>query len=189
LQCTYDVVGFLCRVLSQRWRHIILHHRGVEVASSAMILGKCSISKGVSIGANTIVRSSELDGRGTLSIGANALTQECDLITAQHDIDSPQYETQYGPVAVGDYAILYKRCIVLPGRTIGYGAVVATGAVVTKDVPDMAIVGGNPAHILRYRKCVHSDADLRRIVGSALARLERLLKCGSLRGGHNNRCL
>jgi virginiamycin A acetyltransferase len=39
----------------------------------------------------------------------------------------------------------------MPGVHIGDGAIIATGAVVTKDVPPYAIVGGNPAEVLRYR--------------------------------------
>lgn len=41
--------------------------------------------------------------------------------------------------------------MIMPGVTIGEGAVVAAGAVVTKDVPPYAVVGGNPAKILKYR--------------------------------------
>ena len=44
------------------------------------------------------------------------------------------------------------RAIVLPGcRRIGHGAIIGAGSVVTKDVPDYAIMGGNPAKVLRYR--------------------------------------
>ena len=44
------------------------------------------------------------------------------------------------------------NAIILKGVTIGYGAVVGAGTVVTKDVPSYAIVGGNPARIIRFRK-------------------------------------
>ncbi len=46
---------------------------------------------------------------------------------------------------IGDYAWLGPRCIILPGITVGEGAVVAAGAVVTKDVEPYVVVGGIPA--------------------------------------------
>jgi acetyltransferase-like isoleucine patch superfamily enzyme len=54
-------------------------------------------------------------------------------------------------VAIGDRAWLSFRCTVLPGVTIGEGAVVAAGAVVTNDVPSYAIVAGVPAHVTGER--------------------------------------
>lgn len=55
------------------------------------------------------------------------------------------------PVTIGHDVWIGHGAIVLAGRNIGTGAVVAGGAVVTKDVPDYAIVAGNPAKIVRYR--------------------------------------
>lgn len=55
-------------------------------------------------------------------------------------------------VAIGDYAWICCRSIILPGITIGEGAVVASGAIVTKDVPPYTIVGGTPAKIIGYRE-------------------------------------
>eukprot|EP01037_Dinobryon_pediforme_P015236 gene15236-15382_t len=55
------------------------------------------------------------------------------------------------PVTIGHDVWIGHGAIILPGRTIGTGAVVAAGAVVTKDVPDYAIVVGNPARVLRGR--------------------------------------
>jgi len=54
-------------------------------------------------------------------------------------------------VTIADDVWIGTRAIILPGRKIGKGAIVGAGAVVTKDVPDYAIVGGNPARIIRYR--------------------------------------
>ncbi len=59
--------------------------------------------------------------------------------------------TSKGPIIIGDDVWIGMNAIVLSGVTIGQGAVVAAGSVVTHDVPAYAIVGGNPAKIIKYR--------------------------------------
>jgi acetyltransferase-like isoleucine patch superfamily enzyme len=54
-----------------------------------------------------------------------------------------------GPIIIGDYAWICSRSIILKNVTIGRGAVVSSGAVVTKDVPELAVVAGNPARVVR----------------------------------------
>ena len=56
-----------------------------------------------------------------------------------------------GPVTINDNVWVGAKATIIPGVTIGEGAVIAMGAVVTKDVPPCAVVGGNPAKILKYR--------------------------------------
>ena len=55
------------------------------------------------------------------------------------------------PVTIGNGVWIGIRCLILDGVTIGDGAIVAAGAVVTKDVPPFAVVGGVPAKVLKYR--------------------------------------
>ncbi len=56
--------------------------------------------------------------------------------------------TRMAPIVVEDEAFISPRAIVLKGVTIGQGAVVGAGAIVTKDVPPGAIVAGNPARVV-----------------------------------------
>jgi acetyltransferase-like isoleucine patch superfamily enzyme len=81
-----------------------------------------------------------------------ALGQEVMIITGTHDTSDPACRSGAivaAPVRVGPGAWLGARCVILPGVTIGEGAVVAAGAVVTQDVPPHTIAGGVPAKVLR----------------------------------------
>lgn len=95
----------------------------------------------------TINKDVLLDGRGgKLIIGSSVdIAQECNIWTLQHDYNDPDYKAVGADVIIKDYVWLASRVTVLPGVTIGKGAVIATGAVVTKDVPPFAIMGGIPA--------------------------------------------
>ena len=67
-------------------------------------------------------------------------------------LNSVRYESiSKGNIEVGDDVWFGQKTTVLSGVKIGQGAIIATGAVVTKDVPPYAIVGGVPAKIIKYR--------------------------------------
>lgn len=95
-----------------------------------------------------------LDGRGgKIIIGSNVdIAQDVHIWTLEHDYNSPDYHTKGGDIIIEDYVWIASRATILPGVHIGRGAVIATGAVVTKDVPPLAIVGGVPARIINTRK-------------------------------------
>lgn len=60
-------------------------------------------------------------------------------------------------VSIGDFVWMGTDASIIGNVTIGNGAIIAYGAVVVKDVPPMAIVGGNPAKIIKYRDSKHFD--------------------------------
>lgn len=108
----------------------------------------------ISIGSySNINKKTLLDGRGgSLTIGNCVdIAQEVNIWTLEHDYNDPNYKAKGGDVLIEDYAWIASRATILPGVKVGKGAVVATGAVVTKDVPSMAIVGGVPAKIIGKR--------------------------------------
>lgn len=74
------------------------------------------------------------------------------IYTATHPLDPEERRTnaEYGkPVTIGDNVWIGGRAVVNPGVKIGNDAVIASGAVVTKDVPGRVVVGGNPAKIIK----------------------------------------
>ena len=82
--------------------------------------------------------------RSTVSRGAF-------VCCASHDITSSNMELTHAPITIGHDAWVAGRAIIMPGVVIGDGAIIAAGAVVTKDVEPWTVVGGNPAKFLKKR--------------------------------------
>ena len=90
------------------------------------------------------------------------------VLTRNHNYDSNDlefipYDQKYieKPVVIGEYCWIGARVTILPGVKIGKGVVVADCSVITKDIPDYAVVGGNPARIIKYRNKEKFDELLR----------------------------
>lgn len=107
----------------------------------------------ISIGDNCVInREIYLDGRVGVVIGnnVNVSFQTC-ILSLQHDHNDPAFPAVGGVVTICDHAWIGARVIVLPGVTIGEGAVVAAGSVVTRDVGAYEVVGGTPAKKISER--------------------------------------
>lgn len=115
------------------------------------------ISRSIQIGDNSGIGSRSIIGRGT-NIGCNVMMgPECYIYTRNHAFDridipmNQQGASDFHPVNIGNDVWIGARVTILPGVKIGNGAIIGAGSVVTKDVPDFAIVGGNPARVIKYR--------------------------------------
>jgi len=105
------------------------------------------------IGSHTnIGRHVHLDARGYLSIGDNVnISDEAAVWTAEHDIQSPNFVMTRARVTIENRVWVGFRSIVLPGVTLGEGCIVASGSIVTKDVPPFSVVAGVPARVIGKR--------------------------------------
>lgn len=115
------------------------------------------LSKRVTLGDYVNFNGGQITGGGKVSIGNFFHSGENLLIlTANHrydDAESIPYDSVRitKDVVIKDFVWLGTNVTILPGVTIEEGAIVAAGAVVAKDVPYCAIVGGNPARVLKSR--------------------------------------
>ncbi|MCJ7740900.1 acyltransferase [Candidatus Microgenomates bacterium] len=108
----------------------------------------------ITLGTDTIVGDHVfLDGRAKLTIGSHVdIASSVMIYNSQHEIDSDDFHATYEPVVIEDYVFIGPRVIILPGVTIGRGAVGAAGAVVTKNISPFAVVAGIPAQAIGERK-------------------------------------
>lgn len=134
-----------------------------------------NLPSGVEIGHNTIIGNDAfLDGRFKRKIGDKSFSRyvndffnpkerplkignnvsiagEVRIYTMEHDIDDPHFAEIGAPVVIDDYVVIGTRVTILPGVHIGKGAVIASGAVVTKDVEPYSVMGGVPAKEIKKR--------------------------------------
>jgi acetyltransferase-like isoleucine patch superfamily enzyme len=108
----------------------------------------------ISMGKDTIIGDHVfLDGRDKLKIGNHVdIATGVMIYNSQHDVDSNDFHATSDSVVIEDYVFIGPRAIILPGVKIGYGAVIAAGAVVTKSIEPFIVVAGVPADPIRERK-------------------------------------
>ncbi len=158
------IIGF---VPSHHLRRFSYRVFGMKIGRGSTIHMALSTYKpgGIEIGNDTIVGEwAVLDGRDKLRIGNHVdIATGVMIYNSEHDIKDENFKAVTAPVEIEDYVFIGPRAIILPGVSIGKGAVVAAGAVVTKNVSEFKIVGGVPAKEIGER----SNKDLQYKLGRA----------------------
>ncbi|HLZ63933.1 MAG TPA: acyltransferase [Ktedonosporobacter sp.] len=140
------------------YRHMLGWRLGPKVAilmgQYVQMGGVRSSGKHVSIGKGTVINyGCLLYTTGGLVIGENvSISAGVWLVTGSHEMNDPQFIATYRPIVIGNYVWIGMRATILGGVTIGEGAVVMAGAVVTRDVAPYAVVGGVPARVIGQRE-------------------------------------
>lgn len=129
-----------------------------EVGENLKVKGQCTgFHKGVTLGRNVSLNGMQILGLGSVTIGDFFHSgMNITIITSNHnwnsDIAIPYDKVRINKaIYIKDFVWFGHGIIVTPGVTIGEGAIIAAGAVVTRDIPDYAIAGGNPAKVIKYR--------------------------------------
>ncbi|WP_418751608.1 DapH/DapD/GlmU-related protein [Frisingicoccus sp.] len=108
--------------------------------------------KNITIGKDVFINSGcHFQDQGGIEIGDGALIgHNVVLATINHDLNPKENrKNHYAPIKIGAHVWIGSNATILSGVTIGDYAVIAAGAVVTRDVPAMTIVGGVPAKVLK----------------------------------------
>jgi len=151
----FQLVQYAGLIPSQTLRYAIYRLFGLQLGRGSVIFGGCEIREpgkiiigsGSSVGHRCI-----LDGRYGLVIGNNVnLSTAAWIWTMEHDPNASDFCARGAPVVVEDFAWIGGRTIIMPGITVHRGAVVASGAVVTRDVSEFTIVAGVPARVIGER--------------------------------------
>ncbi len=144
----------------ERIRGVIFKFMGFDIGYGSGFSGAPSISGPRPLQANLHIGKHcwfncdcIFDIGAPVNIGNNvAVGHQVMFITTSHEIGTLGRRAgplTVGPITIGDGVWLGARCMILPGVTVGTGAVIAAGAVVTRNVPPNVMVGGVPARPLR----------------------------------------
>lgn len=143
------------KIPSRSFRKICLKLGGAKINKKSVIYRNTEVLKprGLKVGKRSQIGwHCLLDARGGLEIGSNVvIASYSKIIAGTHDINSKDFKGCVKKTIINDRAWICTNAIILPGITIGEGAVVGAGAVVTKDVPPYCVVAGNPARIIKER--------------------------------------
>jgi maltose O-acetyltransferase len=157
-------IGAVSRALPQnafsRIRTALLRGLGVRVGGGSLFAGAVHITGAgpvhdlLSIGPGCYLTGPlRLDLSAPVHIGAGVyMGYDVMFITVDHELgeaDQRCGSRVYRPIFVGDGVWIASRVVLLPGVRLGEGSVVASGAVVTRDVPANTLVGGVPARVVR----------------------------------------
>lgn len=143
-------------VVFNAWRIFLLRCFGAKIGGHCIVKSSCEVWQPWNLNMGDYVALDERVHCYTVDrivIGSQTtVSREAFLCCASHDVSSRIMELVVAPITIGANAWIASRAIILPGRKIGDGAVVAAGAVVVKDVEPWTVVGGNPAKFISRRE-------------------------------------
>lgn len=160
LKLIYHILKFRCLKFRQFRCTVAAKRRIKSYGVDLRVNNPCIFDGDVTVGNYCNFNGMHIQGGGKVYFGDHFHSGiECMIITQNHNYEGEMipYDNTYiyKNVKIGDCVWFGNRVIVTGNVSIGEGAIIAAGSVVCKDVPPLAVVGGNPAKIIKYRDKEH----------------------------------
>ena len=140
------------RIAKQCGRDVIVKRRAYIGSATHLVIGdRTQLGHGARIDHDVTLGSDVMMGPDVVIMSNSHAFERLDIPMIA------QGAAPRRPVVIGDDVWIGTRVVILPGVKVGRGAIIGAGSVVTKDVPEYAIVGGVPAKVLKYRKGTGHD--------------------------------
>ena len=138
------------------WRAFLLRRFGAKVGTHCHVYPAARIWAPWNLVCDefsSIADEAVVYNAATVHLKSHAVvSQQAYVCTASHDFDDPQFPMTVRPISIGRYAWICARACVLPGVNVGDGAVLALGAVATRDLGEWGVFAGVPAKRIGERR-------------------------------------
>ena len=141
-----QIRAFCGKLILEKCGRRVNIEKGAEFPSSVELGDDSGIGIRAQINGKVIIGNNVMMGPDVCIFTRNHACSRTDIPMDRQGFTPEQ------PVTIGDDVWIGAKVIILPGVHIGTGAILGAGAVVTKDVPEYAVVGGNPAKVIKMRK-------------------------------------
>ena len=138
------------------WRSFLLRFFGAQMGPDCHFYPSSKVWAPWNLVCGDVVAladGAEIYNPWTVTLGSHStISQQAYVCTASHDVDDPAFPMVGAPVTIGDHAWICARAAVLPGVSLGPGAVLALGSIATHDLAQWTLYAGAPARPMRERK-------------------------------------
>lgn len=148
--------------LKKKYYSYIVHKCCKQCGDNLSVNGKTTVNENTILGNNVNFNGMTIIGNGDVTIGDNFHSgQQCFIISDYHDYDEGDcipYSSNHSiakKITIADNVWLGVGVIIMGNVNIGEGAIIQAGSVVRKDIPALAIAGGVPAEVFKYRNSKH----------------------------------
>ena len=153
-------MGFIIRLIIRKICTFIAKRSIGSYGKGLLVNFPCSFTKKTKIGSNCSFNGMKVMGNGVVQIKDNFHSgKECMIMTNNHNYEGSKlpYDDTYivQNVTIDENVWIGTRVIILGGVHIGEGAIIQAGSVVVGDIPALAIAGGHPAKVFKYRNANH----------------------------------